>query len=464
MVATEGGDGLTRKLANFYSTLGYEDLSPDVVDIAKYLCLDYLGVAMRGSTTASSLAMQRAVTTLSRNGQSVVIGTSMTASPEYAALANGTSAHSLELDDVSNDASLHPGVPTFSTAFACGDLEIVSGRDFITAIIAGYDMAIRLGMALDPIQQYARGFHPTGTCGTFGAAVVASRLLGLDAGQTTWALGIAGSQAAGSMEFLAQGAWSKRMHPGWAAHSGIIGALLAKEGFVAPTTILEGRDGFLHGHSGHPDPAKAVDGLGTLLYINKVGIKPHACCRYKQGPIDCILKIVREHGLESHEVEQITVGVLKAGFDLVAAPEEQKHNPQSVVDAQFSMPFGAAIAIVYGRASLEEYTEDNLRRPEIKELMAKVRCVQDPSLDACYPSQWPSWVEVETRDGRRLRAEVQHPKGDPENALSWEELKDKFRDLTRSVISYARQHDIINTVEGLESLGDVRVLAKMAAA
>ena len=463
-MVTDSGDGLTRKLANFYSPLGYEDLSPAVVDRAKYFCLDYLGVAMRGSSTASSLAMQRAVSTLSRNGPSVIMGTSMTASPEYGALANGTSAHSLELDDVSNDASLHPGVPTFSTAFACGDLEMVCGRDFITAITAGYDMAIRLGMALDPVQQYSRGFHPTGTCGTFGASIVASRLLGLDAGQTTWALGIAGSQAAGSMEFLAQGAWSKRMHPGWAAHSGIIGALLAREGFVAPTTILEGRDGFLHGHSGNPDPDKAIEGLGELLYINKVGIKPHACCRYKQGPIDCLLNIVREHGLKYDEVEQVTVGVLKAGFNVVAAPEEQKHNPQSVVDAQFSMPFGAAIAIVYGRASLEEYTEDNLRRPEVKELMARVRCVQDPSLDACYPSQWPAWVEVETRDGRRLRAEVQHPKGDPENALSWEELKDKFRDVTQPLILSARQNDIITTVEGLEGLEDVRVLAKMTAA
>ena len=461
MVSTEPRDGLTHKLANFYATLDYESLSPQIVDRAKYFCLDYLSVAVRGSKTPSSAAMQRTVKALSQNGDSIIMGTSLRAAPEYAALANGTAAHSLEMDDVSNDSSLHPGVATFPAAFACGDLERISGRQLITAITGGYDLMVRLGRALDPRKHYARGFHPTGTCGTFGAAVVASELLGLDTTQTTWALGIAGSQAAGSLEFLAQGAWTKRMHPGWAAHSGIVAALLAKEGFIGPTTILEGRDGFLHGYSDDADASKALEGLGDVFYINKSSIKPHACCRYKQGPIDCILKIVREHSLRPQEVEKVTVGVLKAGFNVVAEPEEQKRNPKNVVDAQFSMPFGAAVAIIYGQASLDEYTEDALGRPEIKELISKVRCVQDPALEVNYPSQWPAWVEVETSDGRKLRAEIQHPKGDPENALSWDELKDKFRRLTQPVIPSSRQEDIINAVESLEGLEDVRTLARM---
>ena len=466
MASTESSEGLTQKLATFYTGLDYENLSPQTLDSAKYFCLDYLSVAMRGSKTPSSAAMQRALKALSHDGDSVIMGTSLRASPEYAALANGTSAHSLEMDDVSNDSSLHPGVATFPVAFACGDFQRVNGRQFITAVTAGYDLMVRLGRALDPPKHYARGFHPTGTCGTFAAALVASRLLGLDAGQTTWALGIAGSQAAGSLEFLAQGAWTKRMHPGWAAHGGIIGALLAKEGFIGPTTILEGRDGFLHGYSEEADASKAVEGLGDLFYINKASIKPHACCRYKQGPIDCILDIVGGHGLKPQDVEKVTVGVLQAGFKVVAAPEEQKRNPRNVVDAQFSMPFGAAVAIIHGRASLEEYTEDNLGRPDIKELMSKVQCVQDPALEANYPSQWPAWAEVETRDGRRLRSEVKYPKGDPENALSWDELKDKFRSLTRPVFPEkdseqrsSRQEDIIRAVESLEQLDDVRVLS-----
>ena len=239
-MSVNDGNGLTIKLASFYTALDYEALSPQVVDRAKYFCLDYLGVALRGSRTPSSTAMQQVVKTLSPGGDSVIMGTSFRASPEYAALANGTAAHSLEMDDVNNDSSLHPGVAVFPAVFACGDLvgaqdqAPIQGRDVVVSIAAGYDLMIRIGRALDPRKHYARGFHPTGTCGTFGAALVASNLLGLDTERTSWALGIAGSQAAGSLEFLAQGAWTKRLHPGWAAHSGLVAALLAKRGIYWP--------------------------------------------------------------------------------------------------------------------------------------------------------------------------------------------------------------------------------------
>ena len=455
------GDGLTKKMAGFYAALDYESLPPTVVDRAKYFCLDYLGVALRGSRTASSLSMQRAVKVLSADGGSVIMGTPLSASPEYAALANGTAAHSLELDDVSNDASLHAGVATFPAAFACADLAPVDGRSFITAVAAGYDLMIRLSRSMDPIKQYARGFHPTGTCGAFGAAATSSRLLKLDAQRTTWAMGVAGSQAAGSQEFLAEGAWTKRLHAGWAAHSGMIAALLAREGFVAPTTILEGRYGFLHGYSDGADPAKVDEDLGELFYINKVSVKPHACCRYNQGPIDCVLQIASEHSLGAESVEKVTVGILEAGYNTVAVPVEQKRSPRSVVDAQFSMPFSAAVALVYGRASLDEFTEETLDRPEIVDMMSRVSCVRDPVLEANFPSRWPAWVEIETRDGRRLRHDLEYPKGDPENALSWDEMEDKFRGLTASVISVDKQEEIIATVHSLEALDDIRVLSHM---
>ena len=458
------GNGLTKTLAKFYAALDYESLPPQVVDRAKYFCLDYLSVALRGSRTPSSLTMQRAVKALSANGSSVVMGTSHSASPEYAALANGTAAHSLELDDVSNDASLHPGVATFPAAFACADLAPVDGRRFITAVTAGYDLMIRLGRALDPIKHYARGFHPTGTCGTFGAAVVASKLLGLDTQKTNWALGVAGSQAAGSQEFLAQGSWTKRMHPGWAAHSGVIAAVLAREGFTAPITILEGRYGFLHGYSDGADASKVVEELGDFFYINKVSVKPHACCRYNQGPIDCILEIAKEHSLWAEGVDKVTVGILEAGYNTVAVPVEQKRSPKSVVDAQFSMPFGAALAIIRGRASLDDYTEETLDRPEIIDMMSRVTCVKDPALETNFPSRWPAWAEIETRDGRRLRHHLEYPKGDPENALSWDEMKDKFRGLTSSIVSADRQEKIIATVDSLEALSDIRMLSDMTAA
>ncbi len=455
--------GITKALAEFSSGIAYEDLSPETVDWAKYLCLDFAGVALNGSTTDSAKAVVQAIEGVKRPGPSPIIGTDKRTLPEYAAMANGTAFHSIELDDVNNEASLHPGVVSFPTALAMADVVHVDGRSFITAVVAGYDVMVRLGRALKPSEHYGRGFHPTGTCGAFGAAAVAGRLLGLRGDAFLHALGVAGSQAAGSMEYLAQGAWTKRLHPGWAAHSGIWAALLAQSGFLGPTTILEGDNRFIHAYSGDADPDEVLRGLGDEFLITQTGIKPHACCRYNQGPIDCLIELRQTHNLQPQDVREVKVGVLSAGVGLVASPEELKHNPVSVVDMQFSLPFSAAVALVYGRASLSEYAPGVPQRPEVKDIMAKVRCVTDPDLDATFPAQWRAWAEVRTTDGRSLRSEVTHPKGDPENGLTWDEMKQKFIDLSAPVITEQRQSEIIETVESLEDLSDVRQLAALLA-
>ena len=454
-------DGITRKISRFAAQLSYEDLSPEVVDRAKYLCLDFAGVTLAGSTTPSAKVAVKAIDSLGRPGPSPIIGTSQRVLPEYAAMANGTAFHSIELDDVNNQASLHPGVVAYPTALAMGDVVPVDGKTFITAIAAGYEVMVRLGRALKPSEHYGRGFHPTGTCGAFGAATVASRILGLQDDNFAYALGIAGSQTSGSMEFLAQGAWTKRLHPGWASHSGIWAGLLAREGYVGPTTIIEGRDGFLQGYSGDPDPDSVLEGLGDELQITRTGIKPHSCCRYKQGPIDCLLELRNRHGLSPEEVEEVRIGVLSAGYNIICSPEEDKIDPQSVVDMQFSMPFGAAVALLYGQASLEEYAPGVAQRPEVRDMMARVRSIADPALDAMFPRQWPAWAEVLTRDGRTLRSEITFPKGDPENALTWDEMKQKFTTLSASVITQQQQQNVTEAVVDLENMSDVRELASL---
>lgn len=467
MVQTNYETGITRRLAEFAGGLSYEDLAPEVVDWAKYLCLDFAGVTLNGSTTASARAVTASLQELGRPGPSVIVGSPYRTLPEYASMANGVAFHSIEMDDVNNEASLHPGVVAYPTALSLADLAGpggVSGRDFIAAVVAGYEVIVRLGRALKPAEHYGRGFHPTGTCGAFGAAAVAGRLLRLPEESYLHALGIAGSQAAGSMEYLAQGAWTKRLHPGWAAHSGTWAALLARHGYTGPTTILEGRDGFLQAYSGDPDPSSVVDGLSEEYLITRTGVKPHSCCRYSQGPIDCLLELKRAHGLEADEVERVTVAVLAAGAKLVADPAAEKANPQSVVDMQFSMPFGAAVALAYGRASLTEFAEGVPQRPEIRRLLPKVRCVTDPELEAYFPKEFRAWAEVETADGRKLRSDLRYPKGDPENALSWPEMRDKFRVLTAPVISEPRQQQIIAAIETLDQLDDIRHLGALLAA
>ncbi len=461
MVRNYNETEITQTLARFASNVSYEDLSPEVVDWAKYLCLDFAGVTLNGSGTDSATAVVKALEDVGRTGPSAIVGTNKRVLPEYAAMANGTAFHSIEMDDVNNEASLHPGVVAFPTALAMADIAPVTGKEFISAVVAGYDVIVRLGRALKPKEHYGRGFHPTGTCGAFGGAAVAARLLGLQGDDYTHALGIAGSQAAGSMEYLAQGAWTKRLHPGWASHSGIWAALLARAGYTGPTTIFEGRDGFLSAYSGDPDPSLVLKDLGEEYLLTQTGIKPHACCRYNQGPIDCLLDIGQANDFQPMEIEEVKIGVLSQGMRLVAEPVDSKRNPKSVVDMQFSMHFAAAVALSYGSASLSEYTLGVPERPEVRHIMDRVECVTDPKLDAQTPKLFPAWAEVRTTDGRTMHSELTYPKGDPENPVTWDEMQNKFKLLSAPVISNQRQQEIMAAVDSLEQLDDVRQLASL---
>jgi 2-methylcitrate dehydratase PrpD len=452
---------LTRQLAAFCHNLRYEALPSAVIDRAKYFFLDYLGVAVRGSLADSSQPLYRMAAGLAAPGPGTMLGRQERIAFPYAALANGTAAHSLELDDTHQGGSIHLGVSIFSAALATAEQTEASGKEFIAAVVAGFETAARLAMAVKPKEHYTRGFHPTATCGTFGAAVSAAKLLGLDESQLLSALGIAGSQAAGSMEFLTDGAWTKRLHPGWAAFSGIHAALLAREGFVGPATIVEGKDGFLKAYSLHPDPGKVTEGLGTDFQILQTAVKPHACCRYTQAPIDAVLTVAKEHNLQPPQVERVTIGMLETGIPVICEPTERKRHPLNVVDAQFSLPFGVAVALLRRRAGLEEFTLSMLHDPLIQELMSKVGYARDPQLEKNYPKEWPAWARVLLKDGREVSAQVRFPKGDPENPLSWDELSEKYRSLAGAVWVRERVERVQGAVQRLEDKQSVRDFASI---
>jgi 2-methylcitrate dehydratase PrpD len=448
---------IAREVGRLTYELKYENIDGSVLDRAKYLLLDFLGVAIRGSQTDSAQLVQRFLSVNhSPPSEGVpVIGTPMRAEAAFAAMANGIASHSIELDDVVNAASLHPGVTVIPAALSAACLSRCSGRELLEAMIAGYELTVKLGIALDPAAHYAQGFHPTGTCGSFGAALAAAKILKLDPDRTARALGIAGSQASGSMEFLSDGSFTKRFNAGWAAHAGLIAALLAREGFTGPASIIEGRLGFLHSYSMASQPEKVMAEWGGPYEIMKTSIKPHACCRYIQGSIDCIISIVKENGLAEQDIEKIIVSVLKAGKALVSEPREIKLNPKNIVDAQFSMPFGAAMAVIYRRAFLDQYCEENIVSPKVRALMQRVHCIENPDLEKEFPRKWPAEVEIVTRAGRSYRLRLEYPKGDPENPLSWEEIIEKFKNLASAVIS-ARQCDVIVArVRAIEEESDI---------
>jgi 2-methylcitrate dehydratase PrpD len=452
----QGGNmGITQELAGYCSRMKFNDLLDEVIDCAKYRFLDFISVACRGSKEDPSQTVYRFVKEMDK-GEGVIVGTREKAPYLYSALANGTSSHSIEMDDVDNEASLHPGVVVFPSALATSEMAGASGKSFILAVVLGYEVMVRLGSALGPENSYKRGFHPTGTCGTFGSSVASAKILGLQEEEILNAMGISGSQAAGSMEYLAQGAWTKPFHAGWAAHSGMVAALLSRKGFKGPSSILEGRDGFLHAYSNGADPSRVLEGIGSSFQILRTSVKPHACCRYMQPSIDAVLKIVNENNLRPEQVKKITVGVLRAGAPLIAEPIESKYNPQSIVDAQFSMPFGAAAALLYGKAGLKEFQPSTIQSKPVKEMMRKVECIVDPELDRTFPKQWRASAEILTEDEKRYSTTVEYPKGDPENPLSWEEMIERFHDLTGQIMKKGQRLKIVEAVERLDGIKDMR--------
>ena len=440
----------TRELVEFLHRLRPEDLPGEVLDRARYFLLDYLAVTVRGSREESAQCVQRMiqpVPTGSPTNCATVIGTPIRTLPVYAALANGTASHGIEHDDTHSGGSIHLGTTMYSAALALAETAPgIATEDFLTAAVAGYEAAARLAMALQPKEHYALGFHLTPTCGVFGAAITACKLLALSAERTLAAVGIAGSMAAGSMEFLAEGAWTKRIHPGLAARNGIEAALLAAEGFTGPLHMFEGRDGFLHGYSRNPVPERLTADLGKSYEILHTAVKPHACCRYMQGPIDAVLDLVRQHEIRPDQVHKIEVAVLEAGWGIVAEPRNQKYNPQSMVDAQFSMPFGAAVAVVCGAAGLDQFTLDQIHSTRIREVMQKVVLVKDARLEENFPREWPARAIIELQSGQRYERFVRYPKGDPENPLTWDEMAAKFRSLAGLALSPERCDEVIRQV------------------
>ncbi len=456
MRARERDGGATRALATDVVAIRDGTLPDAVLARARDLLLDYLGVTLAGAVEESTVVLRRGLAALGTTGGATVIGTALRMAPPHAALANGAAAHAIEMDDTHLGGSIHLGASVLSATLAAAELVPARGATVLRAAVAGYEVAARLAMALGPAEHYRRGFHPTGTCGAFGAAAAASVVLGLDVDGVAAALGVAGSQAAGSMEFLADGAWTKRLHPGWAASAGLHAAALAGAGFRAPTSIVDGRFGFLGAYSDAPDPTALRPGADFALM--QTGIKPHACCRYSQGPIDAVLALRAAHAIDPARVARIDVGIVAAGFPIVCEPLDAKRRPRSVVDAQFSLPFSIATALVRGAAWPDDFAPACCDDPAIRRLMERVHPARDAALDARYPRTWPCWLRITLDDETRHEARIDHPLGDPENFPDAATLAAKYARLAVRALSADRARAVSDIVTGIVENPDARNL------
>ncbi len=447
--------GISRRLAEFAVNLGYEDLPADVIERTKLLILDTAGIMVRARNDAESTpAMVRALEYLGlATGDCAVPGDARTYAPSAAALLNGTLAHSLDFDDTHAEASLHSSAPIVPAALAAAEMTGASGKDLIAACVAGYEIQIRLSLALGPSDHYDRGYHPTATCGIFGAVAAAGKLLGMDADQIESGFGIALSQSAGSMQFLADGAWTKRSHVGQAAQNGLMCAVLAKEGFQGPKEAFEGKWGFLHAYAPNADPAKADAELGQRWETLRLAVKPYPSCRYTHAAMDAIKQILRDEGVTADEVEAVEIGLPLTGMKIVSFPEEAKHNPESVVDGQFSMPFCAAVVLREGTMLWDHYAT-HLKDPETLALTKKVTCVNDPEVEAMFPANMAGKATVKTARGT-FSVLVDMPKGEPANFMTVEEFRGKFSGLAAPYLSEDGANRFADLIMGLEAQNSV---------
>lgn len=450
----------TRTLAGFVSELSYPAIPAHVIARAERLVLDFFGNIVRGGAEADSSASVRAMLShlgLDAPGPCTVIGEERTYTPAIAALLNGTFGHSLDFDDTHAASSLHPSAPVVSAALAAAEISGASGRDFITAVIAGYETCCRLGLALDPTAHYARGFHPTATAGVFGAAAAAGKLLGLDAQGLVNAFGVAGSQSAGSLQFLVNGAWNKRFQVGAAAMNGIIAATLALEGFKGASEAIEGRHGLLQGYSDGACVERVVAGLGQTWETMMIGLKPYPSCRYTHAALDGILALRRENGLSAAEIVRLRVGLHPNGITLTGAPLEDKRRARTVVDGQFSMPFTAAVALDQGAFGWDDYKR--LGDPALDALADRVDVWADPSLEGrSHP--FGATLALETKRGT-FTTTVPDPSGEPESFPADVALEEKFTTLAGPVLG-RRAGTLAQAILGVAALDDIAELTLLA--
>ncbi len=453
--------GITAELAAFAAGIALDRLPAEVVDRARFLLLDLVGNIVRArhdaESTASFLAAVRAMGMT--GGSAGVFGDAGRYTPAGAAFLNGALAHSLDFDDTHAAGSLHPGAPVIPAALAAGEMAGASGAEVLAAIIAGYEITCRMALALPAKDHYDRGFHPTATCGAFGAAGAAARVFRLPAGQVAGALGTVLSQCAGSLQFLVNGAWTKRFQVGWAACNGLMAATLVREGFKGAAEAIEGRHGFLHAYAPDPRPERAVQGLGAEFELMATAVKPYPSCRYGHAGIDAAIALRAEHGLAPEEIEAVVLGLPRAGILLIGEPADKKADPRNVVDGQFSGPYVIACALATGRMGWDDYRL--LHDPTVRSLMLKVRCVFDPEIEAEFPANMSGKLTVRAR-GQSLSRKVVVPKGEPANFLTEQELRAKFSGLTEAVLGADRADRLADAVLALNRTPEIAVVMRLS--
>jgi 2-methylcitrate dehydratase PrpD len=452
------------KYVKHFTSLKYEDLPANAVEAAKKEVLDSLATALGGSTKAGVGELVDMVKEWGGAKQSSVIAYGIKCPAPNAAQVNATMIHALDYDDGHQAALVHTGCITVSTAFAVAERAgKLSGKELITAIALGGDFMARLGLAGRPGKTaLSSGWHPTTLLGHFGAAAIAGRIMKLDESRMTNALGLAYHQAGGAGSGVADGALAKRMGPGFAAKAGITAALMAERGITGERDPLEGKTGLFNTYMGGDyDPETLTAGLGKRFEGVNIGYKPYPCCGLTHACIDAALALKSKHGIEPEQVKEVIAYGGHSVYDLSQPPEVKRH-PRTIIDAQFSVPWVVATALVKGKVTVDDFTDEAIKIKEILNLAAKVSGKLVPEMDR--HGVGPGGVIVRMKDGTEYKHEVEHCLGSVERPMAFQDITKKFRECAVSARKSLTKEAVAKVIEiawRLENLGDATEIIRL---
>ena len=449
----------SQNIGRFVSGLKLAAVPPAVVEKAKLVCLDTLGIALASSTMDFGAMVTKVAQKLGGASASLVIGSASKVAAANAVIANGTLAHGLDYDDTLEEAIVHTGSCAWMTALAVGEEADASGAAVLEAAIAGTEVLCKVGLVA-PGKFHARGFHPTAICSTFGAAAAAGKLYGLTPEQWVDAFGLSGSQSSGIIEYLADGTWTKRMHPGWSAHGGVIATMLAKEGFRGPAKVFEGTHGFFSAFGGKNDYRfdKLLE-LGQDWETLRLTFKSYPCGSISHPYMDCALRIKQKYSPAPQQIAEIVCRTAEGPVHRLWEPLADKQTPASSYGAKFSLPYSIAVMIVRGRAGLDEFTEAAIRDSAVLDLARRVRYELDPTID--YPRHFSGHVKVFMKDGTVFEENQPHPRGGFEDPLPPGEIEEKFRANAKLALPMERVEAALDAVKRLEQLSSVSILTEL---
>jgi 2-methylcitrate dehydratase PrpD len=453
----------TERLASFGGELSYEEIPTEVAEAAKLHLLDCLGCGLAASGLGIATEGSRAFAEVRGEPQATVIGVDTRLPAANAAFANAMLCHGLDFDDTHSDSVSHVSVVVCPAALAYGETAGASGRDVLTAIVAGNEVVTRIGMAASGAF-HKRGFHPTAICGIFGGTVAASRLAGSDAEETVSALGIAGSFAGGLFAYLEDGTATKPMHPAWAAHGAVLATRLASLGAEGPPSVIEGRFGLYHAfigaEPGEVDLDSQLTDLGRRWETPRIAYKPYPACHYIHGSLGATSTLADD--VDPNEIEEITVTIPEAGVSLVLEPEAAKRTPRSEYEAKFSLQYSTAAMLVNKQVGVRSYTDEAIRDDRVLELARKVH--YETKEFSSYPGGFPGGVRIRTTDGRTLEQEFPYQLGAPENPMSADEVRAKFRENASLALGDAGVGTLEEHILSLEDHDDLHSFLPLLAA